>query len=126
MKQTVTIVIAVGVAVIVFWSRSWALREGLKDEYRGWRKFHQAAGVWPIWSMVSLLSIPLLFVGGGLLCIRAFETNRLPVIYTVLVSTILALALVWFGLRRLANWADMTRAHKLTGRVPSSAERFIR
>jgi hypothetical protein len=102
-----------------------AIRDGSRDEYRGWRKFRHSTGIWPVWSMLSVISIPLLLFVGVNLEIRALETGRLTLIYTALVALVLALGLLWFGLRRLANHADLSRARKITGRAPSRAERFI-
>jgi hypothetical protein len=101
------------------------IRDGSRDEYRGWRKFRRATGIWPVWSMLSVLSIPLLLFVGAYFEIRALETGRLTLIYTALAAFVVALSLVWFGLRRLGNHADLTRARKITGRAPSRAGRFI-
>jgi len=100
--------------------------DGSRDEYRGWRKFRRATGIWPVWSMMSVVSIPILFCSCLWLLVPALETGRRPVIYTALVVIVLVLGLVWFAIRRLANKADLARAQKIVGRVPPRAERFIR
>jgi hypothetical protein len=80
----------------------------------------------PVWSMLSLLSIPIFLLVGVVALVRALETGRLPVIYGASVAVVLVLALVWFVLRRLANNADIARAQKVARRLVAGAERFIR
>jgi|SRR5579859_6585352 len=105
-----------------------SLLEGGRGEYRGWRKFHRATGVWPIWSILAAVtSIPVLFAFGVYVFIRTLETQRLPLICTALVLLGFGLGLAWYALRRWANYADVLRARKIASRVISpAAGRFIR
>ncbi len=65
-----------------FWGVK-SLLEGSRDEYRGWRKFRRATGIWPLWSIgVSVFSIPTLFAVGIYAFIRVLETHRMPLIWT--------------------------------------------
>lgn len=101
---------------------------GSREEYRGWRRFRRATGLWPIWSILaSTTSLPSLFAVGSYVLIRTLETHSLPIIYSVLVSVGFSLGLLWYAIRRLANHADMVRAQRLGTRPISGAvERFIR
>jgi hypothetical protein len=93
----------------------WELKsvfEGYRDEYRGWRKFKDATGEWPVWSVLSgIFSIPAIFVIGMYLLIAAFEkTRRLALIYCALFAVVICGAAVWYLIRRAARIADVARA----------------
>jgi hypothetical protein len=94
----------------------WALRsviQGIKDEYRGWHRFRQATGKWPVCSVLAgLLSIPTSLVAGTYRFIMALATNRLPVICATLFAGVFCGAAAWYGLRRLACKIDVAKAHK--------------
>jgi hypothetical protein len=108
----------------------WGIRsllEGSRDEYRGWRQFRHAMGVWPLWSIgASVSSIPILFAVGTYAFIRVLETHRMPLVWTGLLVLGITLGLLWYGLRRLANHLDFMRAKKLHSRISPGAQRFIR
>jgi hypothetical protein len=105
----------------MFWEFRSAY-EGVRDEYRGWRKFRQATGVWPVYSVLAgVLSIPALLGVVTYVFVRALETHRLPLIYTVLTAAVIAGGGTWYGLRRLACKADIAKAKRF-GTV--SAERL--
>jgi hypothetical protein len=110
-----------------FWGIKSALGGG-GDEYRGWRKFRRATGLWPIWSILaSATSIPVLFGAGVYVFIRAMETHRLLLIYTALIIVGFGLGLLWYAIRRLANHADVLRGQRNSTRsVSPSVDRFIR
>ena len=114
----------------MFWELS-SLIGGIGDEYRGFRKFKQATGAWPWYSIVaSLLSIPLLFSAllfGGLLC-SGSGTHRLPVIYVGLVGGVICCATTWYGVRRMACKADVATARRsgVTPIASKTLEEFIR
>ena len=115
---------------MAFWEVRSAL-DGCRDEYRGWRKFRRTTGVWPIYSILaSVTTIPILFAVGVYAFIRALDTintYRLPLIYAVLFVLVLGSGLLWYMLRRLATYADLSRVQKLASRdVPATVERFIR
>jgi len=118
---------------MAFWEVRSAL-DGCRDEYRGWRKFRRTTGVWPIYSILaSVTTIPILFAVGVyafIAFIRALDTintYRLPQLYAVLFVLVLGSGLLWYMLRRLANYADLSRVQKLASRdVPATVERFIR
>lgn len=95
------------------WKSVW---EGIRDEYRGWRKFRRATGIWPIYSVLAgIFSIPAWFVSGLFLLIRAAETYRLILIYSSLFAGAICGAALWYGLRILACKADIARAQRKTG-----------
>ena len=101
----------------------------LKDEYRGWHKFRQAAGIWPVCSITaSIFSIPAVFV----LClppmISLMQTDRLPLICTALFGGVVCGAFLWYCLRRLARKIDVAMAKHSCDSAPSAEalEMFIR
>jgi hypothetical protein len=110
----------------------WELRSvisGIADEYRGWRKFKQATGKWPVCSVLAgIFSIPGLFVSTVYLFVKALETRRLPFIYMALFVIVICHAAVWYGLRRLACKVDVVRAKQSDATLTSSEtlEGFIR
>jgi hypothetical protein len=108
----------------------WELRstfEGVRDEYRGWHKFRQATGVWPVYSVLAgVLSIPALFGVGTYVFVRALQTHRLPLIYTVLTAVAVCGVGSWYGLRRLACVADIAKAKRSGPISAETLKKFIR
>jgi hypothetical protein len=101
----------------------------LRSEYLGWRKFRDATGVWPVYSIVTdIFSLPALFAAVGYSFVKVLETRWLGLIYTVLISSGFIAAGLWWGLRRLACKADVARGMKDGTQLSSSAalEGFLR
>lgn len=109
---------------------SWELRstlEGIRDEYRGWCKFRQATGMWPVYSVVAgVLSIPVLFGSGTYVLVRTLQTGRLTLIYTVLTAVVIFGVGSWYGLRRLACFADIAKVKRSGAISAETLEKFIR
>src|SRR5678815_5650690 len=111
---------------------SWELSsliETVRNEYRGWRDFEQAAGKWPVCSILAgIVSIPACFASGMYLFIKTLETSREWVIYPALFAIAICAAAGWYGLRRLACKVDVGRAKKAGATQVSSEtlEAFIR
>lgn len=106
-----------------------AVFTGIRDEYRGWRKFRHSSGTWPIYSMVAgVFSIPALFAVGTYFFIRVLGTGRLPVIYAKLFMGAICGAALWYGFRRLACKIDVAMARQSSeSRVSArTLEQFIR
>ncbi len=96
----------------MFWEFRSAAGGG-EDEFRGWKKFHKATGVWPRWSMLTTLVVmPLCFAIGVCGIIESLKTGRLLIIYPGLFASVVVPAIVWFVSRRLANTADVKRAER--------------
>ncbi|HYG98140.1 MAG TPA: hypothetical protein VD837_03345 [Terriglobales bacterium] len=114
-----TFVIIAIVVIATTAQRSWAVREGTRDEYRGWRKFRSMTGTWPVWSMVNaVLSLPVVFGLGAYGFVAALETGGLLLIYSYLVLAGVLSGLLWFTLRSLARYADISRAQRVgTGKL---------
>jgi hypothetical protein len=96
-----------------------AILRSIRSEYLGWHKFREAAGVWPVYSILAdILSSPLLFAGVVYSLVAAMETRWLVFMYSVLIFAGLLAALLWWGLRRLRLNARTCSAETL--------EEFIR
>jgi hypothetical protein len=110
----------------------WELKsvvEGIKGEYRGWHKFKEATGIWPVYSMVAgIFSIPVCFASVVYCLVTALGTGRLPIIYTALFAAVSLGAIVWYGLRVFACNIDVARVQRCsTKSIPiKSFEKFIR
>jgi hypothetical protein len=108
----------------------WELRsafDGIRDEYRGWHKFRQATGVWPVYSVLTIVFLlPALFGVGTYVFVRAMETRRLPFIYTVLTVLVICGAGCWYLLRRLACKVDIAKAKRSGTASTEKLEEFIR
>jgi len=107
----------------------WSFLQAIRNEYRGWRRFKDATGLWPLWSILAdLLSIPLLVAAGTYCFIVALGTRQLPLIYLALISAVICCATGWYGLRRLACKADVARGKRSTAgpSSPQTLEEFIR
>jgi small-conductance mechanosensitive channel len=129
MKQTLFILVAVIVVTVLFWLRSSVLREGARDEYRGWRKFRKTTGSWSVWSILNcFLSLPIVFGAGMYFLIAAMNTGKVPLIYTVLVVDVVCFTTLWFFLRLAAANLDIRRAQQSgSGRSdPSALQRFLK
>jgi hypothetical protein len=107
----------------------WAILRSIRSEYFGWHKFREAAGVWPVYSILTdFLSAPLLFAGVVYCWVAAMGTGWLAFIYSELIFSGLFAALLWWGFRRLACKSDVARGLRSSAR-PCSAEaleEFIR
>ena len=94
----------------------WELKSfvaGNRREFRGWRKFKNLAGMWPVYSILSdVVSTPALFVVFVYCVIRAMYTNRMLFIYLALFGSAVCCAAIWYALRRLACKLDIARAQK--------------
>jgi hypothetical protein len=109
----------------------WEFRSAFNafaNEFRGWRKFRKASGVWPVYSMIyGVISPPIFFISVTFGLLRAFETHRLAVIYSVLFFVVICGAAAWYGLRRLARKLDLVRAKSAHSNFPTATlEEFIR
>jgi len=87
------------------------LFDAVINEFRGWRRFRDATGRWPVCSILaSIFSIPFLF-GIGLLCFVATLTvGILWLAVSALFVLVVGAAAAWWGLRRLACTTDVRRA----------------
>ena len=95
-----------------FWSIKSTL-SNTRDEYRGWRKFRRATGIWPMWSIIATAtSTPLLFAVGLYAFIQSLETSRLWLIDSTLIVVGFGFGLLWYAVRRWANHADLVRAQR--------------
>jgi hypothetical protein len=92
----------------------WEWQSGKRsavDEYRGWRKYRNASGSWPWWSVLNTIFVmPAFFAVATYGLIECLKTARLVIIYPGLFACVVIPALSWFGLRRLALMADVRRA----------------
>ena len=108
----------------------WRAIEAIRNEYRGWRRFKEATGSWPVWSILTgVFSIPVLFALGAY-CFFIAETQigRSSFIYGALFPVVIGGALIWYVLRRAARIADVAKA-KRTGQSTASItslETFLR
>ena len=106
-----------------------SLFDAIINEFRGWRRFREATGRWPVCSILaSIFSIPLLF-GMGLLCFVA--ALRVGILWRAVFALFLlavGAAAAWWGLRRLACATDVRRALRSGGTSysPLTLEEFLR
>lgn len=93
----------------------------IRDEYRGFKSFHQATDTWPVWSITtSSLSIPALFAAYLFAMIRIMEqservmehTKRLELIYASLLIMGILAGFIYWTLRVWARKLDLLRAEK--------------
>src|SRR5438128_12385086 len=58
----------------------WEFRSAFNafaNEFRGWRKFRKASGVWPVYSTIyGVISLPVFFISVTFGLLHAFETHR--------------------------------------------------
>jgi hypothetical protein len=107
----------------------WWLFRSIGNECRGWRKFNKATGVWPICSiLVDILGTPLLFLGGTSCVLVTVGMQKSWFVYLALFCMVLGAAAAWYGLRRLAIKADVTRGHRSSAGPcsPKTLEEFLR
>jgi hypothetical protein len=107
----------------------WAILRSLRNEYLGWRKFKDATGVWPVYSIVTdIFSLPVLFAAVVFAFIEVLSTRWLGLIYTVLFSSGFIAAALWWGFRRFACKADVSRGRRLASQMNSAdaLEGFLR
>lgn len=105
------------------------LFDAIINEFRGWRRFREATGRWPVCSILaSIFSIPLL-LGIGILCfVAALSAGRAWLAYSGLFLLVIGGAAAWWGLRRLACSTDVKRAQRsgTTDYSPLTLEDFLR
>lgn len=109
--------------------RLWSLILSIRNEFRGWRKFNQATGKWPAYSILAdVLSIPLLFAGGMYIGIAAEKKPRGPLAYLEVFFIVLGTAAAWYGIRRIACKLDVARGMRSSAgqRSTQALEEFLR
>jgi len=105
------------------------LFDAIINEFRGWRRFREATGAWPFYSMAaSILSIPVLFVVGLLGFLGMWFAGVTWLAYAGLFLFVIGGTAAWWGLRRLARTADVERAVRsgVTSLSPLTLEEFLR
>jgi small-conductance mechanosensitive channel len=91
----------------------WELARVVRNRYQGCRKFRQATGKWPVFTVLAdIFSVPVLLAIGTYLVVATFRTGRLPLIYAGLFTVVFSSAAVWYGLPRLACKVDAARAKR--------------
>jgi hypothetical protein len=106
-----------------------SLFEAIINEFRGWRRFREATGTWPVYSILaSIFSLPLLFGAGMLGFLAALRVGTLWLAASALVIFVVGAAIAWWGLRRLTCTTDVRRALKSGGTSysPLTLEEFLR
>jgi hypothetical protein len=79
----------------------------LRDEYRGWQRFHALTGFWPKWSILFTAVVsPIAFVCAGLVMAASFMMHLTRFLHWIVFLLVLPVALVWLALRRIASAAD--------------------
>lgn len=105
------------------------LFDAIINEFRGWRRFREATGRWPVCSILaSIFSISLLFGVGLLGFVAALRIGMLWIAASALFILVAGAAVVWWGLRRLACTTDVRRALRSGGTSysPLTLEEFLR
>jgi hypothetical protein len=105
------------------WWELRSLTDGIRDEYRGWRKFKNATGKWPFWSILTgVISIPGLLALGAYCLVATLQTRRLVLIHSALFSVTVCGAIIWYVTRRAACMADVAKAKRTVELSSSIAE----
>ena len=105
------------------------LFDAIINEFHGWRRFREATGAWPLYSIAaSMLSIPVLLVLGMLGFLGMLIAGVAWLAYAGLFLFVIGGAAAWWGLRRVACTADVKRAVRsgVTSHSPLTLEEFLR